>query len=84
MIVYVLKINYSDWEDPEANGSIVRLYDTKEKALNAMEEKIKEAIEEEKEYSRNFYESQRFDGYVLLVSQNSEYIEFETVPEEVK
>ena len=84
MIVYVLTINYSGWEDPEANGSDVRLYDSEEKALNAMEEKIKETIEEEKEYNRNFYERQRFDGYVSLVSQNSEYIEFEVLPQEVK
>lgn len=83
MTVYVLTINYSAWEDPESNGCTVYLYDSKEKALKRMEEKIKEEIEEEKEYGRDFYESQRFEGYVSLVSQHSEYVEFEVVPQEV-
>lgn len=83
MRVYVLTINYSSWEDPEANGCTVYLFDNKEKALKRMEEEIKREIEEEKEYGREFHESQRFEGYVALVSQNSEYVEFEVVPQEV-
>lgn len=83
MTVYVLTINYSGWEDPEANGNTVYLFDSKEKALKRMEEEIKREIEEEKEYGRDFYESQRFEGYVSIVSQNSEYVEFDVVPQEV-
>lgn len=81
MTVYVLTINYSDWEDPEANGCTVYLFDSKEKALKRMEEEIKREIEEE--YGRDFHESQRFEGYVSLVSQHSEYVEFEVVPQEI-
>lgn len=81
MTVYVLTINYSDWEDPEANGCTVYLFDSKEKALKRMEEEIKREIE--KEYGRDFHESQRFEGYVSLVSQHSEYVEFEVVPQEI-
>ena len=83
MKVYVLTINYLEWEDPEANGCTVYLFDSKEKALKRMEEEIKREIEAEKEYGRDFYESQRFEGYVSIVSQNSEYVEFEVVPQEV-
>ena len=83
MTVYVLAINYSGWEDPEANGCVTYLFDSKEKALKRMEEEVKREIEEEKEYGREFYESQRFEGYVTLVSQNSEYVEFEVAPQEV-
>lgn len=83
MRVYVLTINYYAWEDPEANGCTVYLFDSKEKALKRMEEEIEREIKEEKEYGREFYESQRFEGYVALVSQNSEYVEFEVVPQEV-
>ena len=83
MKVYVLTINYSGWEDSEANGCIVYLFDSKEKALKHMEGEIKREIEEEKEYGREFYESQRFEGYVSIVSQNSEYVEFEVLPQEV-
>lgn len=83
MTVYVLTINCSGWEDPEANGCIAYLFDSKEKALKRMEEEIKREIEEEKEYGREFYESQRSEGYVSIVSQNSEYVEFEVLPQEV-
>lgn len=83
MTVYVLTINYLAWEDLEANGFTVYLFDSKEKALKRMEEEIKREIEEEKEYGRDFYESQRFEGYVALVSQHSEYVEFEVLPQEV-
>lgn len=83
MAVYVLTINYTGWEDPEANGCIVHLFDNKEKALKRMEEEIKREVEEEKEYGREFHESQRFVDYVSLVSQHSEYVEFEVAPQEV-
>lgn len=77
MTVYVLTINYSGWEDPEANGCTVYLFDSKEKALKRMEEEVKREIEVEKEYGREFYENARFPKYVSIVSQNSEYVEFE-------
>ena len=83
MTVYVLTINYFGWEDPEANGCTVCLYDNREKALKGMEEKIKREIEEEKEYGRDFHESLRVGGYVTLASQHSEFVEFEVVPHEV-
>lgn len=83
MTVYVLTINYFAWEDPEANGCTVYLFDSLEKALKRMEEEIKREVEEEKEYGRDFHESQRFSGYVALESQHSEYVEFEVVPQEV-
>lgn len=84
MTVYVLTINYSAWGDPEANGCTVYLFDSKEKALKRMEEEIKREIEEEKEYGRNFYENARFENYVSMASQNSEYVEFEVTETEVK
>lgn len=83
MTVYVLTINYSDWEDPVANICTVHLFDSKEKALKRMEEEIERELEEGKEYGRDFYESQRFEGYVSLVDQHSEYVEYEVVPQEV-
>lgn len=84
MKVYLMTINYSAWEDPEANGCVVEVFDTRDKALEYMEREVKREIEEEKEYGREFYESQRFEGYVTLVSQNSEYVEFEVTEKEVK
>lgn len=84
MRVYLMTINYSAWEDPEANGCVVEVFDTRDKALEYMEKEIKREIEEEKEYGREFYESQRVEGYVTLVSQNSEYVEFEATEKEVK
>lgn len=83
MKVYLMTVNYNGWEDPEANGCVVEVYSTEEKALERMEEEVKREIEVEKEYGREFYESQRFEGYVSIASQNSEYVEFEVVPQEV-
>ena len=40
-------------------------------------------IKEEKEYGREFYENARFPKYVSIVSQNSEYVEFEVSEREV-
>lgn len=84
MKVYLMTINYSAWEDPEANGCVVEVFGTRDKALEYMEKEVKREIEEEKEYGREFHESQRFEGYVTLVSQNSEYVEFEVTEKEVK
>lgn len=83
MKVYLMTTNWSGWEDPEANGCAVDVFDNKEKALNRMEELIKLEIKEEKEYGREFHENARFPEYVSIVSQNSEYVEFEVVEREV-
>ena len=82
--VYLMTINYSAWEDPEANGCVVEVFDTEEKAVERMEEEIKREIEEEKEYGREFQETQRFPKFVTLASQHSEYVEFEVIEKEVK
>lgn len=83
MKVYLMTVNYSGWDDPEANGCVVEVYSTEEKALERMEEEVKREIEVEKEYGREFYENSRFPKYVSIVSQNSEYVEFEVVEREV-
>lgn len=77
MKVYLMTVNYNGWEDPEANGCVVEVYSTEEKALKRMEEEVKREIEVEKEYGREFYENARYPRYVSIVSQNSEYVEFE-------
>lgn len=77
MKVYLMTVNYSGWEDPEANGCVVEVYSTEERALERMEEEVKREIEVEKEYGREFYENARYPRYVSIVSQNSEYVEFE-------
>lgn len=77
MKVYLMTTNYNGWEDIEANGCQVEVFNTKEKAIARMEEAVKKEIEEEKEYGREFYENARYDGYVSIVSQYSEYVEFE-------
>lgn len=84
MKVYLMTINYSGWEDPEANGCVVEVFDSEDKSVEYMEKEIKREIEEEKEYGREFHESQRFPKYVSLVSQNSEYVEFEVIEKEIK
>lgn len=84
MTVYVLTINYTGWEDPEANGCHTEVFDSKEKAVKRMNEAVKQEIEEEKEYGREFYENARFENYVSIVSQHSEYVEFEVTETEVK
>lgn len=33
MKVYLMTINYSAWEDPEANGCVVEVFDTRAKEL---------------------------------------------------
>ena len=83
MKVYLMTVNYSGWEDHEANGCVVEVYSTEEKALERMEEEVKREIEIEKEYGREFYENSRFPKYVSIVSQNSEYVEFEVIEREV-
>ena len=82
--VYIMTINYSAWEDPEANGCVVEVFDTEEKEVEHMEEEVKREIEEEKEYGRNFEETARFPKYIMLASQHSEYVEFEVMEKEVK
>lgn len=84
MKVYLMTTNWSGWEDPEANGCSVEVFDSKEKAIKAMNEAVKQEIEEEKEYGREFYETVRFNEYVSIVSQHSEYVEFEVWEKEVK
>ena len=83
MKVYLMTVNYNGWEDPEANGCVVEVYSTEKKALERMEEEVKREIEVEKEYGREFYENARFPKYVSIVSQNSEYVEFEVVERNV-
>lgn len=83
MKVYLMSTNWSGWEDPEANGSMVHVFDSEEKAIHYMNEAVKQEIKEEKEYGRDFYENARFPKYVSIVSQNSEYIEFEVAEREV-
>ena len=83
MTVFVLTINYSAWEDPEANGCMVHVFDSEKKAIDYMEKAVKEEIEQEKEYGREFYENARFPKYVSIVSQHSEYVEFEVSEREV-
>lgn len=84
MKVYLMTTNWSGWEDPEANGSHTEVFDSKEKAIKRMNEAVEQEIEEEKEHYRDFYESERFPEYVLIVSQYSEYVEFEVRETEVK
>ena len=83
MKVYLMTTNWSGWEDPEANGCMVHVFDSEEKAVNYMNEAFKHEIEEEKEYGGEFYENARFPKYVSIVSQYSEYVEFEVNEREV-
>lgn len=83
MKVYLMTTNWSGWEDPEANGCMVRVFDNEKKAIDYMNEAVKQEIEEEKEYGREFYENARFPKYVSIVSQHSEYVEFEVSEREV-
>ena len=83
MKVYLMTTNWSGWEDPEENGCMVHVFDSEKKATDYMEQAIKEEIEEEKGYGREFYENARFPKYVSIVSQNSEYVEFEVSEREV-
>lgn len=83
MKVYLMTTNYSGWGDPEANGCMVHVFDSEEKAVKYMNEAVKQEIEEEKEYGREFYEAARFPKYVSIVNQYSEYVEFEVNEREV-
>lgn len=83
MKVYLMTTNYMGWEDFEANGCVVNVFDSEEKAVDYMEKAIKEEIKEEKKYGREFREVAHSPKYVLIVSQNSEYVEFEVVEKEV-
>lgn len=85
MKVYLMTTNWSGWEDPEANSYAVEVFDSEEKAIKRMNEAVKQEIEEEeeKEYGREFYESARFQKDVTIVSQYSEYVEFEVIESEV-
>jgi len=56
MKVYLVKANYSGWEDPEANGCEVCVFDSEKKAIDYMEEAIKEEIKEEKPKQMTKYE----------------------------
>ena len=47
MKVYLMVTTWSGWEDPEANGSMVHVFDTKQKAIDYMEKALKEEIEQD-------------------------------------
>lgn len=83
MKVYLMTTNYSGWEDIEANGCVVHVFDSREKAVDYMNKAVKEEIKEEKEYGRNFKEDARFPDFVSIVSQYNEYVEFEVNEREV-
>ena len=83
MKVYLMTTNWSGFEDFEANGCIADVFDSEEKAIKYMNEAVKQEIEEEKEYGREFHENARFPKYVSIVSQHSEYVEFEVDEKEV-
>lgn len=83
MKVYLMTTNWSGWEDPESNSFMVEVFDSEEKAVKYMNEAVKQEIEEEKEYGREFYENARFPKYVSIVSQHFEYVEFEVSEREV-
>ena len=84
MKVYLMTTKWSGWEDPEANGSTVHVFTSEEGAIKRMNEAAKQEIEEEKEYGRIFYENVHFPKYISIVSQNSEYVEFEVIEKEVR
>lgn len=81
--VYVLATNYSGWEDPEANGYDVELYDNYETAKEKLEKRVKHEIEYEKEFMRDFYEAERYKDYVRLADQYGENIEIEINAKEI-
>lgn len=83
MKVYLMTTNWSGWEDPEANSFMVEVFDSEEKAIKRMNEAVGQEIKEEKEYGREFYETARYPKYVSIVSQYSEYVEFEVIESEV-
>lgn len=81
--VYLMITNWSGWEDPEANGCMVSVFDSKEKAIAHMEDAIKDEIKEEKEYGREFHETTHLSQFVSIVSQHNEYVEFEVLEKEI-
>lgn len=83
MKVWLMTINYSAWEDPEANGCMVKVFDSREKAIKCMNDEVNREVREEKEYGREFHETCRVGQYVSLASQHSEYVEFEVRETEV-
>lgn len=83
MKVYLMTTNWSGWEDPEANGFMVEVFDSEKKAIKHMHEAVMQEIEKEEEYGREFYENARLPKYVSIVSQNSEYVEFDVSEREV-
>lgn len=83
MKVYLMVTTWSGWEDPEANGSMVHVFGTKQKAIDYMEKALKEEIEQEKEFGRDFHETTHLEQFVSIVSQYSEYVEFEVYEREV-
>lgn len=84
MKVYLTIIDYRGWEDLDANGCTVYVFDSREKAIDYMNKAVKEEIELEKEYGREFHESARLSQFVSIVSQYSEYVCFEVIEKEVK
>lgn len=83
MKVYLMTTNWSGWEDPEANGFMVEVFNSEMKAINRMNEAVEQEIEREEEYGREFYENERSFKYVSIVSQNSEHVEFDVSEREV-
>lgn len=82
--VYLMITSWSGWEDPEANGCSVKVFDSKNKAIACMEEMVEQEIKQEKEYGREFHETTHLSQYVEIVSQYSERVEFEVLEKEIK
>lgn len=83
MSVFVLKTNYIEWEDLEANGCHVEVYKSRKKASFAMTEAVEEEIRREKEFGREFKIIKFYEDYILLRSQYDEYIEYEVEQQEL-
>jgi hypothetical protein len=83
MKVYVVTTTWSGWEDPEANGCTVQVFDSQQKAIEYLSDAVKREIEEEKEFGRDFREVVRTQDYASIASQHAEYVEFEVKEKEV-
>lgn len=81
--VYLMVTNWSGWEDPEANGCVVSVFDSEEKAIACMEDAAKNEIKEEKEYGREFHETTHLSQFISILSQYGEYVEFEVLEKEI-
>lgn len=81
--VYLAVVNYFGWEDPEANGCMMSVFDSREKAIACMEDAVKNEIKDEKEYGREFHEIAHLSQFVSIVSQHNEYVEFEVLEKEI-